>query len=195
MLKAIEKNKRFFIVLSVVGGVYLLFFLFGILPKINEVSRLSSVLSEAEKRLGGAEPSPEMTVIFAKQLLKVQKEIDRFNELFLKEKKLSSILKELNDEAQRSGVEVSSIEPSSASRFRSRGRKVPEIEAKKCYCRTIRIKVTGGYADIAGYLRNLEGNLSVFFTVDDLQITGSPERPEELGADLQITIYFLEKSE
>lgn len=171
--------------------IVILFFQFVYLPKIREVKRLGAEYKKVKSDINelynfiGGEASLKDNII------KMQREMAALHEAFPFEKDVSNIIRQLNDEAKRFGINVVSVKPGDFTMCRDAQGSEIKLLSHLCKYMPVNLSVEARFQALGEFLEEIERNKKPVISVIKADMKKDANIAPKIKADIEINACVL----
>ena len=192
-MKFIIENKKNLVLTAVFLGAGILWLYFIYLPKVNEVRSLNAEyrsinreLDELYSFLGGEKDLKD-------NIIKIQAELAKLENIFPYEEEVSNALKYINEEAKRFQINVSSVRPGDMESYKDKEGGAITIAGFSCKRIPVKLMLEARYIALGKFFEQLETNKSPMIAIGGVNISKYEEIKPSIKADIDLNIYFMGK--
>lgn len=165
------------------------------LPQRGRLKQLRRELTAITTKLEDAQAKIEVAGSPVHGIGAMKEELALLEKRLSTKEQISSVLKQLSEQAERFEINVLSINPQGPTPcLDSKGAPIV-VEEFACERRSIKINMECRYQALGEYLRSLRGELEALVTVDGLKIDKDKDISPFLKVELIVTIYSLSSKE
>jgi Tfp pilus assembly protein PilO len=190
-----EQQKKLFVFVAAGLAVLFLFFQFVYAPKRRRIKRLQKELTTLESDIKRFKNLLKEEEVFAKRIFEMQEELSELDARLSQQEKLSAVIKQLTEAAERLDIEILSINPQEPRTFKDEQDNPVTLEGKFCIATPVELNLKCRYNALGDYLKSLNSAIAGLYSVDSLEI----DRDEELiplhTARLVVVVYTLSATE
>ncbi|HDP69222.1 MAG TPA: hypothetical protein ENN38_00205 [Actinobacteria bacterium] len=175
----ISKREQIMLISAVVLLVVVLFGIFVVMPKINQINDLKDQQKKENQKLESAKVTLDRLKALKKNSAKIEAEIAELNIKMPEDPELPSLLVEINKLAEDAGIDFITISPGEGL---SEGENYSEI--------ALQITITGRFFDLVDFLYRIR-NHTREIKVNGLSISEGPKKLPHLSVSLRATAFVL----
>lgn len=187
------KGKEKIIIVGVFIVVISGLFQFLYLPKSRELRLVTSeykgIKSEIDNLYNfiGTKGNLEENIIEMRKNLAVLESALPF------EKEMSNIIKQLNDEARRFGINVISLKPENLEICRDQQGNELKVSDYFCKSMPLTLNVESRYKALGEFLMSIEKNKSPLISIEEINIKRDNDKAPDIKAEIGLVSYILGK--
>jgi len=193
MRSLLQKDKSFWMGIAATAVLFVMFFVFGYLPKLASIKELKKKTDNMGQQIDVTQTMLGDLSKLGPLLVQMQKELASFEDRLPSRKSISSIVSELSNLAKISYVKVISIKPQEPSPLVGEGNQPARMGKNILEEMKVELNLRGPYKATAEYIKNVQDSLNMLATIDEVCIKKDESIAPELDTKLVLTVYLVGK--
>ena len=193
MNNPIPENKRLLAGVIAATALFLIYIIFIYMPKHKLVNKLKIDLKHMDEQIEYTQKQLGEFKKLGPALASMEIKMASFNKRITRKKQTSSrILAELSELAKLFSIKIVSIEPQSPVQVLNNENQPISINNNLLKSMKIRLSFQSSYKAAAEYVKNIQDNLNVSATIDEIEIVKGKNVAPALSVTLALNVYLLE---
>jgi len=193
MKEIAQREKSFLIGLTAAALLFVLFFIFVYLPKLQSINKIRGQAYSIEQQIDMTQTMLGDLSKLGPLLADMQKELLSFEERLPGRKNISSVISELSRLAKTSSVKMVSIKQEEPIPLEDENGKSVKMGKSQLEAMNIELNLKGTYKAIAEYIKKTQDSLNILATIDEISIKKNKAVEKELFSRLLLTVYIVNK--
>ena len=149
-----------------------------------EYKKITQDVNELYNFIGGSENLKD-------SIIQIQEKMALLEEVFPSEKEASNIIQQLNKEARRFRINITSVVPKDLEAYKGHDGKELNISGYVCKCMPLTLVVEARYRQLGEFLMSVKANKTPMITIEEIDIEKDKDIAPRIRAKIELTSYIL----